>query len=74
MEKNSQNFSVQKAMQLANSDAGKQLLSYLQQENKAGLDQAMKLAAKGDYDSLKDTLSSLLRSDEAKALLKQLEE
>ncbi len=72
MEKNSQNFSVQKAMQLANSDAGKQLISYLQRENSAGLDHAMKLAAQGDYGSLQQTLSSLLRSDEAQALLKQL--
>lgn len=74
MEKNSGNFSVQKAIKLANSDAGKQLLSYLQQTDSAGLEQAMALAAKGDYTSLKHTLSSLMESEQAKALIKQLEE
>ena len=74
MEKNSENFSVQKAMKLANSDAGKQLIAYLQRKNNSDLSSAMQLAAEGDYSSLKTTLSSMLQSEEAKALLKQLEE
>ena len=74
MEKNSENFSVQKAMKLANSDAGKQLIAYLQRKNSPNLNNAMQLAAKGDYDSLKTALSSLLQSEEAKGLLKQLED
>lgn len=74
MEKNSENFSVQKAMKLANSDAGKQLIAYLQRKNSPDLNNAMQLAAKGDYDSLKTALSSLLQSEEAKGLLKQLED
>lgn len=74
MEKNSKNFSVQKAMQLANSDAGKQLYAYLQREKNEDLNNAMQLAANGNYDSLKTVLSSLLQSEEAKDLLKKLED
>lgn len=74
MEKNSENFSIQKAKKLANSDAGKQLIAYLQREDSQGLKDAMQLAASGDYSALKATISSLMQSEEAKALLKNLEE
>ena len=74
MDKNSQNFSIQKAMQLAQSDAGRKLYSYLQQKDSAALEQAMQLAAKGDYSAMQQTLSTLLKSEKAQALLKQLED
>lgn len=72
MQKNSENFSVQEAMRLAKSDAGQQLLAHLRQTDSVQLQQAMDQAAAGDYSQVKQTLSSLLESEEVKALLKQL--
>ena len=73
MEKNSHNFSLEKAKELANSEAGKQLFTYLQQENGEFLQNAFSLAAKGEYESLKQALSQALKSEEAQALIKKLE-
>ena len=72
MEKNSKNFSVQEAMRLAKTDAGKQLLSYLQQQNSKQLNKAMAQAAQGDYTQLQNTLAALMELPEAQALLKQM--
>ncbi len=73
MQKNSQNFSMQEALRLAKSDAGQQLLAILKSADSAQLQQAMQSAAAGDYELVKQTLSSVLSSPEAKALLKELE-
>ena len=73
MQKNSQNFSMQEALRLAKSDAGQQLLAHLQRTDGHRLQQAMDQAAAGNYDQVKQTLSSLLASEDVKALLKQLE-
>lgn len=75
MDKNAnqaQSFSMQEAMKLAQSDAGKQLYALLQQTQGEQLQNAMDQAAAGDYDQVKKTMSTLLSSPEAKALLKQL--
>ena len=74
MEKNSQNFSMQEAMRLANSDAGKQLLALLKQSDKAALQQAMSQVSAGDYSSVPKTLASILASPEIRSLLKEMEE
>ena len=72
MQKNSQNFSMQEALRLANSDAGQRLLAILKQSDSAQLQQAMEQANAGNYDSVQKTLSSLLASQEVKDLLKEL--
>ena len=73
MQKNSQNFSMQEAMRLAKSDAGQKLLALLQQTDSNTLKQAADQAASGDYNHARQTLSSLLGSEEIQKLLKQLE-
>ena len=73
MRKNSQNFSMQDAMRLANSDAGQRLLDILKQSDGKTLQQAMDQAAAGNYESMQATLSSLLASQEVQALLKELD-
>ncbi len=73
MQKNSQNFSMEDAMRLANSEAGQQLLTLLQQTNGDKLRSAMDQAAAGDYAGIQKTLSGLLASEEAKKLMKQME-
>lgn len=72
MQKNSQNFSIEEAKRLANSEAGQQLLAYLQQNSGNKLNHAMQLAAAGDSQQLKEALSSLMASPEAKALMQKL--
>ena len=72
MEKKSSNFSMQDAMRMANSDAGKQLLQLLQRQNSPAISQAMEQASKGDYTNLSKTLAPLLESSDIQRLLKQM--
>lgn len=60
-------------MQLAQSPAGQQLIRMLQQSGGNELQDAIAKASAGDYAKAHKTLSSLLSSPEAQALLKQLE-
>lgn len=72
MKKNSDNFSMQEALRLAQSDTGQQLLALLRAQNSGALRQAMDQAAAGDYQNMISTMSALLAAPEAKALLEQL--
>ena len=65
-------FSIQDAMQLAQSDTGKQLLALLQQRQSDVLSNAMEQAASGDYQQVKQTVSGLMADPEIKALLDRL--
>lgn len=68
----SQNLSMAEAMRLANSKAGKQLLSQLQQNHGADLQQAMHQAAAGNYDQVRQAMSAAMQSPEIRAMLEQL--
>lgn len=72
MQKNSDNFSMQEAMRLAQSEAGQQLFAMLRAQNGAALDQAMEQAAAGDLSQAKQTLSSLLASPQIRQMLEQM--
>jgi hypothetical protein len=72
MQKNSQNFSMQEALRLANSDAGQRLLAILKQSDSNQLQQAMEQANAGNYENAQKALSSLMASQEVKDLLKEL--
>ena len=67
------NFDMRKAMELAGTPAGRQLLKLLQSQNNRELQNAMSRAAAGDYQSAKQTLSALMENPEVRDLLKQLE-
>lgn len=73
MQKNSPDFSLQELMRLANTDAGKQLLSIVSQMDASQRSQAMSQAASGDMAAARQTLSQLLTSPQVQQLLKQLE-
>ena len=73
MQKKSEDFSVQEALRLAKSPAGRQLMAMLQRSDSGQLQQAMQQASAGDYVKASQTLNSLLGSEEAQALLKELE-
>ena len=72
MQKNSQNFSIQDAMRLANSDAGQQLLEILKQNDPSHLQKAMEQAASGQHQELAKTLAKLMQSPQAQALMEQM--
>lgn len=72
MQKNSDQFSMQEAMRLAQSEAGQQLFALLRAQNGSAIDQAMTQAAAGDYTQAKQTLASLLASPQVKAMLEQM--
>lgn len=63
---------IDKAKQLANSDAGRQLASKLQQLDPGTMQQVQAQMAAGDFTQLARTLGPLLESDEVKKLLRQL--
>ena len=73
MAQNNHSFSMEEAQRLAQTDAGKKLLSFIQSQNSPQLQAAMQQASTGDYTQLKKTLDAMMASTEAQALLKQLE-
>ncbi len=77
MEKNNGNFSnmdVQKAMKLAQTDAARQLIAMLQAQGGAQLQNAMAQAAAGNLGQAKDLLQQLMENEQARQLLRQLQE
>lgn len=71
MEQNQQ-FSMEQAMALAKSPAGRQLLNILRQKGGQDLAKAENLATAGDMDGAKKALSSLLEDPQVRKLLKDL--
>ena len=67
------NFDMQKAMQLAATPAGRELVAFLRSHNSQAMQNAMNQATAGNYTSAKKALSSLLEDPEIRELLKHLE-
>ena len=63
---------IQEAAAMANSEAGKQLLSTLNEKHSKEMEQAFALAASGEYAQLKKSLEGILSNPETRALLDQL--
>ena len=77
MEKISQgnhDFSMNEAMRMAQSDAGKQLFALLQSTQGAELRTVMEQAAAGNYGQAKQMIQALMASQQAQTLLKQMQE
>ena len=72
MQQNSPQLSMEEAMRLMNTDAGKKLLALLQNSQDPGLQKAMDQAAKGDLSQAKASLGKITASPEVQALLKQM--
>lgn len=72
MEKKSQDFSVKEAQRLAQTPEGQKLMALLQQQDNTALQKAMTAASSGNYKAAGEILQSLLSSEEAKSLMKQL--
>ncbi len=72
MQNKQENFSMQDALRLANSPAGKELLSILQSKNDGSLQKAKNQAEKGEYDAVQKTLSGLLQDPKVRKLLEEM--
>lgn len=69
-----QEFSIQQAAKLSQSDAGQQLFALLQRDHGDQLQNALEQAKAGDYTKVKETMQSLLASEQAQELLKKMQE
>ena len=72
MKKNSQDFSIQKAKQLAQTPEGQQLMAMLQQTDSAQLHKATEAASAGNYQQAGTLLQALLSSPEARQLIRKI--
>lgn len=72
MQKNSENFSMQDALRLAETPAGQQLLALLQQTDSSALQLALEQAEAGNYANAQKALTDLMKNKEVRSLLKQL--
>ena len=72
MQKNSEDFSMQVALRLAQSPAGQQLLAMLRQADTGQIQQAMDQANAGDLKSARQTLNNLLADPEIRKMLGKL--
>lgn len=72
MQKESNSFSFQDAAKLANTPAGRQLLTLLQQSDTSTLQDAMEQAKAGNFEQAQKVLSPLLASPEVQKLLREL--
>ena len=66
--------SVQEAMRLANSTAGRTLIANLQQQHSRQMQDAMALAAQGDMEAAKNALAACMADPQTQALLRKLQE
>lgn len=72
MQNNSEKFSIDEGMHVANSPTGQALFALLQQTDPEALNKAMEQAAAGNYDSVQKILSVLAKNENVKKLLSQL--
>ena len=75
MQKNSEginDFSIQQAMKLAQSDAGKQLFNLLQNTEGEKLQAAMSQAAAGDLEQVKKTMKQIMESGQVQQLMNKM--
>lgn len=74
MQKNFDEFSIQEAMRLANTDLGRQLITLMQNQHSSAFQNVMNSAKAGDMEQAKHSLSSILADPQTKVLLQQLQE
>lgn len=65
-------FSMQQAMKMAQSDAGKELFALLQNTQSERLHTAMDQAAAGDIEQVKKTMEEIMASKQARELFAKM--
>lgn len=74
MDKKYEDFSMQEAMRLAQSDTGRQLLQMLQSGHGDAARHALEQAKNGDLQQAQQALRGFLSDPKAQALLRKLKE
>lgn len=74
MEQKFEGFDMQEAMRLANSDAGKQLMTMLKNQQNSTMQSVMDSVKNGDMEQAKRSLSAFMADPKTKALLEKLQE
>ena len=72
MQKNSEDFSMQEALRLAQSPAGQRLLAMLRQQNQGQMETAMTQAKAGNMEDARRTIEAMMNTPELQQLLRQL--
>ena len=72
MPKEPNQFSMEDALRLAGTPAGKQLLNLLRSSQDVDMSAARKAVEAGDMEQAKKSLSSLLQSPDVQKLLKEM--
>ncbi len=72
MPKDPSQFSMEDAMRLAGTPAGKQLLNLLRSSRDVDMNAARKAVEAGDIEQAKKSLSSLLQSPDVQSLLREM--
>lgn len=72
MEKEPSNINLSKLMEIANSTAGQELLSLVQNKKDEKFDEAMQQALSGDFSQAQEIISKILSTPEAEALMKKI--
>ena len=70
--KNNQ-FSMEDALHLASTPAGRELIALLQSAGGQDVEKAKQAAQRGDYTEAKNSLSELLKSQKVQQLLREME-
>ena len=72
MEKEPGNINLSELMKSANSAAGQELLSLVQNKKDEKFDEAMQQAQSGDFSQAQEIISKILSTPEAEALMKKI--
>ena len=67
-------ITMEKAAAMAKSEAGQMLLGLLQREHGEQMQQAMEQAKAGNFAQVKETLEKMMSSEQARQLLKKMQE
>ncbi len=73
MQNKNDSFSMQEALRLASTPAGKQLIALLQSSGSNRIEEARKHAASGNMEQAKASLSDILSSPTVQQLLREME-
>ena len=72
MAKEPGSINLSELMRIANSSAGKELLSLVQKNKDEQFDEAMHQAQSGDFSQAQEIISKILSTPEAEALMKKI--
>ncbi len=73
MQNNRNQFSMEDALRLASTPAGRELIALLQSAGGQDVEKAKQAAQKGDYTQAKNSLAEIMKSPKVQQLLREME-